>query len=279
MRKTLSSFAASFSDLLQGQSALDAMADRQEEIRTAMLASLSDIESPHLHAFSKTLVTITQASDVQSLWDVRSELLRLIAERHGEQVARQTLDGITAMFRGLVPRNLLPSRRRVARGALGADHPRPTENPTQTPQPVFALEWREGFCMGIDSLDREHRQLFAMVLALNLGTVENTMSQLLDYVVTHFSHEQEAMEQSGYPAFEQHLRLHEAFASEIAEYLMVNDGWTEERVKDLRRFLNKWLISHNMTHDIRFGKWLAAKNGGATMPVAARTGLVGRLLG
>ncbi len=115
MRKTLSSFTSSFSDLLHGQSSKDAPGARQEEIRTAMLASLADIESSQPHAFSKTLVTITQAADVQSLWDARSELLRLIADRDGETAARKTLDGITEMFRGLVPHNLLPSRRRVER--------------------------------------------------------------------------------------------------------------------------------------------------------------------
>jgi len=111
MRKTLSSFA----DFLHGQSSKDALGDRQEAIRTAMLASLTDIESSQPHAFSRTLVTITQASDVQSLWDARSDLLRLIADRDGELAARKTLDGITEMFRGLVPHNLLPSRRRVER--------------------------------------------------------------------------------------------------------------------------------------------------------------------
>jgi len=115
MRKTLSSFTSSFSGLLHGHSAQDALGARQEEIRTAMLASLTDIESSQPHAFSKTLVTITQAADVQSLWDARSELLRLIADRDGELVARKTLDGITEMFRGLVPHNLLPSRRRLVR--------------------------------------------------------------------------------------------------------------------------------------------------------------------
>lgn len=60
-------------------------------------------------------MTITRASDVQSLWEARSELLRLVADRDGELAARKTLDAITEMFRGMVPRNLLPTRRRVAR--------------------------------------------------------------------------------------------------------------------------------------------------------------------
>ena len=145
----------------------------------------------------------------------------------------------------------------------------------------FAVEWREGFCIGVAQLDREHRQLFSLVMMLNLGTVEQTVEQLLDYVVTHFSNEQEAMEESGYPAFEAHLQQHEAFASQIADFLMGNDGWTEERVQDLRRFLNKWLISHIMTHDMRFGKWLAAQNRPApdATPGSGRPGLVRRLFG
>jgi len=118
----------------------------------------------------------------------------------------------------------------------------------------FTVEWREGFCIGIDPLDREHRHLFSLVMTLNLGTVERTVEHLLDYVVTHFSHEQEAMEASGYPAFEEHLKQHEAFASQMADFLMDRDGWTDGRVQELRKFLNKWLISHIMTHDMRFGK-------------------------
>lgn len=149
----------------------------------------------------------------------------------------------------------------------------------ETHQTPFVVEWREGFCIGIDPLDREHRHLFSLVMQLKRSTVEQTVEQLLDYVVTHFTHEQEAMEASGYPAFEQHLAQHEAFASEIADYLMGSDGWTEARVHDLRRFLNKWLIGHIMTHDMRFGKWLTAKNLETTTPAVARGGLVGRLFG
>lgn len=124
----------------------------------------------------------------------------------------------------------------------------------------FAVEWREGFNIGIAQLDREHRHLFSLVLALNLESVERTIEQLLDYVVTHFSNEQDAMYSSDYPAFEQHLKLHEEFAHQIADFMFTGNDWTEGRVQELRRFLNKWLITHIMTHDMRFGKWLAARN-------------------
>ena len=96
MRKTLSSFTSSFSDLLHGQSPQDALDSRQEEIRSAMLASLAEIESSQPHAFSKTLVTITQAADVESLWDARSDLLRLIALHDASNIAAVIVEGCHA---------------------------------------------------------------------------------------------------------------------------------------------------------------------------------------
>lgn len=121
----------------------------------------------------------------------------------------------------------------------------------------YVIEWRDGFKIGVAQVDQEHRHLFTLVRALNLASVDQTVDELLEYVVTHFTNEQELMEKSGYPAFEQHLRLHEEFASQVADFLGNGSDWTEDRVQELRRFLNKWLIGHIMTHDLRFGKWLS----------------------
>ncbi len=125
------------------------------------------------------------------------------------------------------------------------------------PKKPFVIEWRQGFKVNIDQVDTEHQHLFALVKALNLKSVEQTVEELLDYVVVHFSNEQALMEKSGYPAFEQHLKLHEDFAGHVADFLGNGDAWSETRVQELRRFLNKWLVGHIMTHDLRFGKWYA----------------------
>lgn len=119
----------------------------------------------------------------------------------------------------------------------------------------FTIDWRDGFKINVPEVDREHKHLFALVKALDINTIEETINELLDYVVTHFTNEQALMEKSGYPAFEQHLKLHEEFSAQVADFLGSGDDWTEERVDNLRRFLNRWLIGHIMTHDLRFGKW------------------------
>ena len=61
----------------------------------------------------------------------------------------------------------------------------------------YVVEWREAFKVQIPQVDAEHHRLFDIIRALDLGTIDETISELLDYVVTHFTNEQALMEQSG----------------------------------------------------------------------------------
>jgi hemerythrin len=146
----------------------------------------------------------------------------------------------------------------------------------------YVISWREGFKVNIPKVDEEHQHLFTLIGALNLESVDQTVEELLDYVVTHFSNEQALMESSGYPAYNDHLKLHEEFGAQVAEFLASGEPWSEERVQDLRRFLNKWLIGHIMTHDMRFGKWherQIATRTVAASPVQEHKGFFARLFG
>ena len=124
------------------------------------------------------------------------------------------------------------------------------------PRAPFVIEWRSGFMVNIPQVDQEHQHLFALIKALNLESVEKTVEELVDYVVVHFSNEQALMDRYAYPALNEHLKLHEELGAEVAEFLGSGEPWSEDRVKALRRFLNKWLIGHIMIHDMRFGKWI-----------------------
>lgn len=148
----------------------------------------------------------------------------------------------------------------------------------------FVVEWRDGFRIGVDQIDAEHRHLFVLVKALNVNNVQDTLGELLDYVVTHFTHEQALMESSGFPDFHQHLALHESFSSQVAEFLSSSSEWSDERIQELRKFLNKWLVGHILTHDLRFGRWYIEQRRDAAVRITAPTarpkvGWFDRLLG
>ncbi|MEJ7930120.1 hypothetical protein WG922_09050 [Ramlibacter sp. AN1015] len=80
-----------------------------ERIRAAMLALLGDraeLEVPLL------VRRLRHATEVQTLWYARSDLMAALAAQRGEARARQEVERLTPLFAGLVPGGLCarPSR-------------------------------------------------------------------------------------------------------------------------------------------------------------------------
>ncbi|MFZ2306115.1 MAG: hypothetical protein WAW73_13775 [Rhodoferax sp.] len=115
MRKAISRIKSSFASLVSDQKTIIDASAQVESIRTAMLDALACIEPNEDMGSSKAWTDIARAADTQTLWYLRSDVLRLLSDFHGEQLARDKLEAMTEMFRGLVPPNQMPSRRRVER--------------------------------------------------------------------------------------------------------------------------------------------------------------------
>jgi hypothetical protein len=105
MFKTLSRFTSSFAALLIDQNTeLDADG-RMEDVRSAMANQLSVIGNSM--ECTCILSGIARASDIQTLWYLRSDLVKVLADCHGEEIARENVGQITEMFVGLVPQQFL----------------------------------------------------------------------------------------------------------------------------------------------------------------------------
>lgn len=74
-----------------------------EDIRESMLALLGDAGPTH---FSLVTRRIRYANDIQALWYLRGDLMAALATLHGETLARDQVQAITEMFRGLMPGGL-----------------------------------------------------------------------------------------------------------------------------------------------------------------------------
>jgi hemerythrin len=131
---------------------------------------------------------------------------------------------------------------------------------------AYVIEWREGFRTGIAEVDAEHQHLFALVKRLDAGSAKCVLDDLVEYVVTHFTNEEALMQASGYPGLQQHVELHEKLAAQVSGFLVSGTDWSELRVRELRSFLNKWLVAHILMHDLHFGRWYHA-SGPSTEPL------------
>lgn len=113
------------------------------------------------------------------------------------------------------------------------------------------IEWNDNFSVGIAQLDDEHRQLIHMANtlydAIKAGQGKTAAATILHelkaYALTHFSHEEELMEQAQYSGYAAHKQLHIAFSKKVEEYL---DLFAKNLLpaNQLLVILRDWLIHH-----------------------------------
>lgn len=144
----------------------------------------------------------------------------------------------------------------------------------------MVFEFTQDCITGIDTIDEEHRNLFALLSkAYNLASTEyhsdyyqelkNMLEELDEYAETHFTHEEEYMTQIRDPELIRQRAQHTFFRDKIREYEFVNIDHEEEQQRvltELVRFLAKWLYRHILSSDILIGKlppleeWMVREN-------------------
>ena len=86
---------------------------RIKEIRQAMLDCLAGLDEgrPVVRVMAKVLY----ASDIQSLWYLRSDVMGLLSNMQGESAAQEQILSITDMFTGLLPAAQKPRPNRLSK--------------------------------------------------------------------------------------------------------------------------------------------------------------------
>jgi hemerythrin-like metal-binding protein len=157
---------------------------------------------------------------------------------------------------------------------------KPMTNSNALKDRIFVSEWRDALEVGDAQLDAEHRRLFMRVKQLDLEHLDTSMQHLQDYMLSHFQHEQDLMTLTHYPRLLAHIDLHDDFKCTVDRLWLSQVPWTEQRVMDLKRFLNEWLIGHIGVHDQHFGNWrrstqarLGNTSSAAATPAPAASGM------
>ena len=132
----------------------------------------------------------------------------------------------------------------------------------------MAFVWKEDLETGIEKIDFQHKELFKAVNGLidachdNKGfkVIDDTITFLLNYTISHFNEEEALQQKGGYPDYPNHKKLHEDFrtqAQELAEKVKV--GHSIDVVMELSRLIGDWLIKHIKKEDKKLGEYLKEK--------------------
>ena len=117
-------------------------------------------------------------------------------------------------------------------------------------------------------IDKEHRELIAAVNKLldacsagnALDEINKTVRFLNDYVNSHFMHEEQLQQQSGYPGISAHKAFHESYKKTLKDITsqIAASGASVGELMKLNTHISL-LITHIKTEDKKLGAFLNSK--------------------
>ena len=175
--------------------------------------------------------------------------------RSSARDATESLGELGKLFNALNDLEGLVSE--LSDGLLGVEY---SEEGDDAGENEVFLPWNEGLSVGVDKIDTQHRRLVDMINDLYLAVhgdrgreaVGDIFAGLKEYVVKHFSDEEEMMHSIGYDDLENHREIHKTI---VAQAQSLESRWhaAEPGVElEALSFLKEWLVNHIMKVDKRY---------------------------
>ena len=134
---------------------------------------------------------------------------------------------------------------------------------------MSAIEWNEGFHIGVAEIDAQHEKLVSMAnelyYAFMSGEDNAVLSEIVtgmsDYSVYHFGTEEALMRDHGYPQSEGHLAQHKEFTNKTLDFLLTYvSGEDQGLTIEVLDYLMDWWVRHIKGTDMAFGRFLQSKS-------------------
>jgi len=132
--------------------------------------------------------------------------------------------------------------------------------------------WTPALLTGNEVVDREHKELVALIDRLELigngpdgNGAADALDELTDYVYVHFQMEEKLMAREQYPAraMEAHIAEHQALRLKTQELVReYNDGKISS-VDPIIEFLYEWFAHHIAEVDTAMAQHVRANHAGA----------------
>jgi hemerythrin len=133
------------------------------------------------------------------------------------------------------------------------------------------IEWNSEFEIGNPLIDSQHQELFFNAVKLQNAIERNEVKEVIDdlmsflgeYTVSHFNDEEDLMTKENYTFAERQKRQHINFLKAYKLLKEEIDSNTMSKTYLMFRtqiLLIDWIVNHVLKEDLHFGKFLALKN-------------------
>jgi hemerythrin-like metal-binding protein len=129
------------------------------------------------------------------------------------------------------------------------------------------IDWTDELSVGVNMFDDDHKELISLANRLHdsisVGTQQSALtfllSELENYTIFHFGHEEGMMLQYSYPDYEKHKKEHDSLVEKVQEFsAQVASGKTKISLS-IMGFLKEWLVNHIMGTDKKYTQFFAGK--------------------
>ncbi len=117
------------------------------------------------------------------------------------------------------------------------------------------IEWTDDLNTNIEVIDKQHQriveyinQLYEAQEIIDKRLVNEVISDLVEYTVSHFSFEESLMEQAKYPFLTPHKKVHELFVKRVSGFVERHNAG-EDITDELLIVLRRWLVNHIRNED------------------------------
>lgn len=125
------------------------------------------------------------------------------------------------------------------------------------------LEWKDDYNIGVDVVDKAHRQLFSIVARIlknftdgefekNKRICIETVKYLEDYTIKHFAEEEAYQRSIGYAGYEKHKKIHDNMRQVVVpamEREIRLAGYSIESMEHVIGICAGWLAAHILIED------------------------------
>jgi len=122
----------------------------------------------------------------------------------------------------------------------------------------------ESYSVGAEQFDNEHRKLVELINRMfvivrnndDIMAISDAVTRLIDYTEFHFTSEEEAMKEIGFPDLAAHKQQHAEPVREVTTFqqrLLTDDGAI---APELYSFLRDWLLTHIMNEDKKYARYI-----------------------
>ena len=129
------------------------------------------------------------------------------------------------------------------------------------------ITWNQSLSVGIEEIDRQHKQLVNMLnqllvfdgVTVDSETISDTLTRMTDYADYHFNSEEHYMQEYGYPEYETHRKEHIEFMRKTAQFSLDTMEYKKTIPADMLEYLKTWVIEHILKSDMAYKPFFKQK--------------------